>query len=122
MSVQLSGLEATTDRMDRVEDCLARFRSIWTDSGLRRVQVRVGAMSATIDNPESLRAQLLQARLEPLREVSALENIPVPPYAGAFHLSGRGLDPPTESRRDHIGRGFCLHARLGGPSLGVTLR
>lgn len=76
VSAQLGGLGTTLARMERVEDCLGRFRSIATDSGLRGVQVSVGSMIATVDNPGRFRAQLLQQRVEPLREVSELADIP----------------------------------------------
>lgn len=106
VSAQLEGLETTIARIERVEDCLARFRSIATDSGLRGVQVSVGSMVATVDDPGSFRAQLLQERLEPLRAVSALENMPEQ-FA------------PSGVRCTSAGEVTILQRTLGGVTLGV---
>ncbi len=106
VSAHLRGLDTTIARMERVEECLARFRNIATDSGLRGVHVRVGAMVASVDDPGSFRAQLLQARLEPLREVSALQDIP-------DQFDSKGV------RCTSAGDVTVLQRTLGGVTLGV---
>lgn len=106
VSAELGGLDTTLARMERVEDCLVRFRSIATDSDLRGVQVSVGSMIATVDDPGRFRSQLLQQRLEPLREVSGLANIP-------------GQFDPAGVRCTSAGEVTILQRTLGGVTLGV---
>jgi len=106
VSAQLGDRETTIARIQRVEGCLERFRSLATDSDLRGVQVSVGSMVATVDNPGRFRAQLLQERLEPLREVSGLEGIPE-----QFEATG--------VRCTSAGEVTILQRALGGVTLGV---
>ena len=106
VSAQLAGVDTTLARMERVEDCLVRFRSIATDSDLRGVHVSVGSMFATVDDPGSFRSQLLQQHLEPLREVSGLADIPV-------------QFDPTGVRCTSAGEVTILQRTLGGGTLGI---
>ncbi len=76
LTIDLAGLDVALARMERIEECLGRFRSLAHDESLEGVRMRVGPVVPTVDRLDRFREPLLQRHLEPLRAVAALPNVP----------------------------------------------